>query len=476
MTKELIRYAAQIRPSERQLAVQELEFYAFIHFTVNTYTGKEWGMGDEDPSIFNPVEFDADQWVAACTSAGMKGLILTCKHHDGFCLWPSRYTEHSVKNSPWKNGTGDMVKEVSEACRRAGIKFGVYLSPWDRHEPTYGDSPRYNEHMLNQLTELLSNYGDIFCVWFDGACGEGPNGKRQQYDWDAYYARIRELQPNAAISVCGPDIRWCGNEAGHCRTSEWSVVPASLRDNEKIQEKSQQADDREFARRYQSDENDLGSRAVIQHERELVWYPAEVNTSIRPGWFYHDFEDDQVKSLDELLQVYYGSVGGNATFLLNLPPDRRGLIHENDVARLQELGDKLRETFRTNLAIGASAAATESSAGFDAGRLLDGNRDTFWAPEEGTEQAVVELDLQREQTFSHVVLQEYRYTQRIERFELEYKDGEHWKPLFEGTVVGHKRICRFHPVASRHIRLKITESRWQPQLAAIEIYSSIPSA
>lgn len=467
-----IRYAAQIQPSERQLALQEMEFYSFIHFTVNTYTDKEWGDGSEDPAIFNPVQFDANQWVEACQAAGMRGLILTCKHHDGFCLWPSRYTEHSVKNSPWRSGEGDIVKEVADACRKGGLKFGIYLSPWDRHERSYGDTPRYNEFFMNQLRELLTQYGDIFCVWFDGACGEGPNGKRQVYDWDAYYALIRELQPNAAISVCGPDIRWCGNEAGRCRESEWSVVPASLRDNEKIQEKSQQADDREFAKRYDSQDQDLGSRAIISDERELVWYPAEVNTSIRPGWFYHASEDDQVKTVEELLNVYYGSVGGNATFLLNIPPDRRGLIHENDVKRLREFGDALRRTFQHNLAAIASASASETRSGYDAGHILDGNKDTYWAPEEGTEQALLEIDLQREASFDHVVLQEYRYSQRIERFKLEYQAAGEWKPLYAGTVVGYKRICRFAPVTSRYIRLTITESRWCPTLSAFEVYRS----
>ncbi|MFC7677924.1 alpha-L-fucosidase [Paenibacillus sp. GCM10028914] len=467
---DLIKYAAKVKPSERQVAVQEMEFYSFIHFTINTYTDKEWGHGDEDPAIFNPVEFDADQWVEACRDAGMKGLILTCKHHDGFCLWPSQYTDHSVKSSPWKDGQGDIVKEVADACRKGGIKFGVYLSPWDRHEQTYGDSPKYNAYFLNQLRELLTNYGDIFCVWFDGACGEGPNGKRQEYDWDAYYDLIRELQPNAVINVCGPDIRWCGNEAGVCRESEWSVVPVSLRSNEQIQEKSQQVDDGEFAKRYDSTDRDLGSREIISKERDLVWYPAEVNTSIRPGWFYHASEDDKVKSLEELLQVYYGSVGGNATFLLNLPPDKRGLIHENDRARLRELGEAIRNTFRTNLAEGASAQASESMSGHDANLILDGNPDTYWCPEEGTEQATIEVDLQEEKEFNHIVLQENRYSQRIEKFELEVQQDGEWKPLWSGTVVGYKRICRFDNVTSRYIRLKITESRWCPTISNFGVY------
>lgn len=465
-----IQYATQVKPTERQLSVQEMEFYAFVHFSVNAFTDQEWGSGKEDPSIFNPTALDADQWVEACKSAGMKGLILTCKHHDGFCLWPSQYTEHSVKSSPWKNGGGDVVKEVADACRRGGIRFGIYLSPWDRHEPTYGDSPAYNEYFKNQLRELLTGYGDIFCVWFDGACGEGPNGKRQVYDWDAYYALIRELQPGAAISVCGPDIRWCGNEAGHCRESEWSVVPASLRDNEKIQENSQQEDDGEFAKRYSSEDEDLGSRDVVLKEKELIWYPAEVNTSIRPGWFYHASQDDQVKPLEELIKVYYGSVGGNATFLLNIPPDTRGLFHENDVRRLQELGEWIRGTFRTNLAAGAPVEASEAMAGHEALYAVDGDRDTFWAPQEGTEAAGLTVDLGAEQTFDHVVLQEYRYSQRVERFVLEYMAGGEWKKAYDGTVIGYKRICRFPAVTSRYVRLTITQSRWWPNISAFEVY------
>jgi len=468
-----IEYAARIQPTSRQLAVQDMEFYAFIHFTVNTFTDMEWGTGKEDPALFNPAELDADQWVEACVSAGMRGLILTCKHHDGFCLWPSKYTGHSVKSSPWRGGEGDVVREVAEACRRGGIKFGIYVSPWDRHEPTYGDSPRYNKFFLNQLRELLTGYGELFCVWFDGACGEGPNGKRQEYDWEAYYALIRELQPGAAISVCGPDIRWCGNEAGHCRESEWSVVPASLRENEAIQEKSQQTDDREFARRYSSSEEDLGSRSVILKERELVWYPAEVNTSIRPGWFYHASEDDKVRPLAELLHIYYGSVGGNATFLLNIPPDPRGLIHENDRQRLRELGEVLRATFKTNLAAHAHIAASETMPGSDAANMLDGDQNTYWCPEEGTEYAVIEVDLGSEQEFDHIVLAEHRYGQRVERYELEYREDGAWKPICRGTVIGRKRICKFPAIRSRYIRFTILESRWCPNISAIEVYRGL---
>jgi len=440
---DYIKKAVMVRPSERQLAWQEMEFYAFIHFGMNTFTDREWGLGNESPALFNPVEFNPEQWVEACVSAGMKGLILTCKHHDGFCLWPSKFTEHSVKNSPWREGKGDVVKEVSDACRKAGIKFGIYLSPWDRHEKTYGDSEKYNAFYMNQLRELLTNYGEIFCVWLDGACGEGPDGRRQVYDWAGYYKLIRELQPNAVISVCGPDVRWCGNEAGHCRQSEWSVVPAELLDAERTREKSQKTDDRSFSKRINSEDEDLGSRERIKNARELVWYPAEVNTSIRPGWFYHASEDNMVKSLDELLSIYYRSVGGNAAFLLNIPPDKRGLIHENDVQRLKELGNAIRQTFRHNLA------------------------------EDATTELKIEVDLSSVQTFDRVVLKEdIRFGQRVENFTLEYLNDDGWKEFFAGTVIGYKKICCFEEISAKYIRVEITRSRALPIILGVEVYNS----
>ncbi|MDE7250901.1 MAG: alpha-L-fucosidase [Lachnospiraceae bacterium] len=282
MDKRLI----QIVPSSRQLKHQQMEFYSFVHFTVNTFTDKEWGDGTESPSIFNPAKLDARQWTDAIKAAGMKGLILTCKHHDGFCLWPSKYTEHTIAASPYKGGKGDIVKEVSDACREAGLAFGVYLSPWDRNSQYYGQGEVYDDYFVNQLTELLTNYGDIFSVWFDGACGEGANGKKQFYDWDRYCEVVRKLQPDACISVCGPDVRWCGNEAGETRPSEWSVVPERMRDTEKIALKSQQQDEETFRqRKVAAQDLDLGSREILEGEEKLIWYPAEVNTSIRPGWF-----------------------------------------------------------------------------------------------------------------------------------------------------------------------------------------------
>lgn len=469
-----IKEIAQIRPSKRQLQWQQMEFYSFIHFGMNTFTNREWGFGNEDPAIFNPSEFDAKQWVDVCKSAGMKGLILTCKHHDGFCLWPSKHTEHSVKNSPWKNGKGDIVREVAEACRSGGIKFGIYLSPWDRHEKTYGNSDMYNRYFKNQLTELLTDYGEIFCVWFDGACGEGPNGKKQVYDWEGYYEIIRKLQPDAVISVCGPDVRWCGNEAGHCRKSEWSVVPACLQDVEKIQGKSQKIDDGTFSRRINSQDEDLGSRDAIRDAEKLIWYPAEVNTSIRPGWFYHPSEDEMVRPLEELLNIYCNSVGGNANFLLNLPPDRRGLIHENDAARLKELGDAIRRTFSHNIAQNASACASHTlDAKHDVHNIFNTDPDKYWCPPEGIESAEIEIDLKDTRTFDRAVIMEHIKTgQRIESFVLEYKDGEFWREFFSGTVAGYKRICCFNSITARFLRLRITQSRWCPTISSLGIYSS----
>ncbi|RED61892.1 alpha-L-fucosidase [Cohnella lupini] len=468
---EWINKAAQVTPSSSQVAWQQLEFYSFIHFGINTFTDKEWGLGDENPALFNPTEFSAKQWVDVCKSADMKGLILTCKHHDGFCLWPSDYTEHSVKHSPWRGGNGDLVKEVAEACREGGIRFGVYLSPWDRHDRRYG-SDEYNSYFKNQLRELLSRYGDVFCVWFDGACGEGPNGMKQVYDWEGYYEVIRELQPEAAISVCGPDVRWCGNEAGHTRESEWSVVPAHLQDIEKIQEKSQHVDDGEFSRLVRSQDENIGGRSAIQNAEKLVWYPAEVNTSIRPGWFYHEYEDDKVRSVEELLDIYYKSVGGNSTFLLNLPPDRRGLIHERDAETMAALGRSLSSTFRNNLAEGATVSASEALDDLHvAGRVIDGNSDSFWRPNEGTEKASLLLELREEKTFDTIVLQEHiKSGQRIEEFSIEYEQQGIWEPLCQYTVVGYKRICRFPVTTAKRIRLTIDQSRWFPTLSAFEVY------
>lgn len=459
---------AGIVPHERQLRFQQLEFYAFIHFTVNTFTDREWGDGTESPAIFAPKRLDPAQWVEAARSAGMKGLILTCKHHDGFCLWQSKLTAHTVAASPWKNGCGDVVRETAEACRKGGIKFGVYLSPWDRNCPFYGEGKAYDDFFVGQLTELLSNYGEIFSVWLDGACGEGANGKKQVCDWARYYAAIRALQPNACISVCGPDVRWCGNEAGHTRPSEWSVVPERTRDTELTAQKSQHSDDGEFRlRTITAADSDLGSRAILKNEEKLIWYPAEVNTSIRPGWFWHESENDKVKSLGELVSIYNNSVGGNATFLLNVPPTREGLIHENDVRRLGELGEYLRAAFRDNLL--EQAALTADGSNIDAARA-DGYGE-FFIGAKGGNTAEILAEWEETVPIGCIVLKEnIRLGQRVERFTVEAELDGKYAEVYRGTVIGYKRIVPLGRVVTRRVRIRITDSRTEPTLAFLGIY------
>ncbi|GAB3276260.1 alpha-L-fucosidase [Kineosporia babensis] len=422
---------AAIRPSPRQLAWQQLEFYGFIHFGINTMTDREWGLGHEDPALFDPAALDADQWVRALKSAGMRAVILTAKHHDGFCLWPSRQTKHSVAFSPWRDGHGDVVREVSDAAARHGLKFGVYLSPWDRTEASYGSGEAYDDFYVAQLTELLTNYGEIFCVWLDGANGEGPNGKRQVYDWDRYYAVVRELQPSAVISVCGPDVRWCGNEAGHTRADEWSVVGRALQSAERTAEYSQQVDDGEFAKVVRSDEDDLGSReALAGAGGDLVWYPAEVNTSIRPGWFHHPAENGSVRPVEELFGIYQHSVGGNAAFLLNVPPARDGLIHPIDVATLDGLGRRI-DDFRSRCS---------------------------------------GLDLAEETEIEAVVLgEDISQGQRVEHVIVEGRTDGRWIHLAEANSVGYQRILTFPAVRVDRVRLTVTKARDEPVWATTSI-------
>ncbi len=457
--------AARVVPSGRQLRWQALEFQAFVHFGMNTFTDREWGEGAEDPKLFDPTDFSAGQWVEAVKAAGIRGLIVTAKHHDGFCLWPSRLTGHSVQASPWKDGKGDVVGEVAEACRRGGIAFGVYLSPWDRHEPSYGDSPRYNEHFKGQLRELLTDYGEISEVWFDGACGEGPNGKRQVYDWDGYFKLIRELQPGAVISIMGPDARWIGNEAGVTRESEWSVIPVVGFDD-LPDEKNPGG-----IARIDAQAQDLGSMekiaAVAKQGGRLLWYPGQVDVSIRPGWFYHAAEDDKVKTLDHLLDIYYTSVGGNAQFLLNIPPDKRGRIHENDARRLKELGDRLRATFAVDLAEGSK---TESGTGISVVGGIDARGRATGRSERGV--TVFSCTLGEARAFNVAMLMEdIGRGQKVEAFAIDVWDGTApatgrdffgttgWREIAKGTTIGWKKLLRFPTVTAKWVRVRRLKSR-----------------
>lgn len=462
---DIIRKAANVVPSPRQLRWQQLELTAFIHFGINTFTNKEWGDGTEDPKIFNPQDLDARQWVKVCKEGGFKQIILTAKHHDGFCLWPSKFTEHSVKNSPWKNGKGDVVKEVADACKEFGIGFGIYLSPWDRNSSYFG-SMQYNDYFINQLTELLTQYGQIDEVWFDGANGEGPTGKKQVYEYSRWYNLIRKLQPSATIAVSGPDVRWVGTETGYGRETEWSVVPADQMIPEAIAANSQK--DADFAPRDLM-ANDLGSRAKIVKAKSLVWYPAEIDVSIRPGWFHHPAEDTQVKTPEKLMDIYYSSVGRNGVLLLNIPPDKRGLISDSDVNALKGFRKHLDETFEHNL---LKSAVLKGSNASKTAVLLDGKDSSYWKSikKEG-EDLVMEFKMDKAGKFNLLLLQEnLQIGQRVEQFVLEYKEGTTWKKIIDGTTVGYKRLLRFPEVTAREIRVKILSSRLSPAIAEIGLY------
>ena len=424
-------------PSSNQLRWQQMETNAFLHFTVNTFTDKEWGDGTESESVFNPTKFNARQWIKALKDAGFKMAILTCKHHDGFCLWPSKYTEHSVKNSPWKNGKGDVVKEVSEACREYGLKFGVYLSPWDRHEPSYGTAA-YNTYYKNQLRELLTNYGEISEVWFDGA--KGTNARDMQYDFKGYWQLVRELQPKAVIfSDAGPDIRWVGNESGNAGQTCWSTIDTAGMAPGKAD----------------------ASYLNTGDPNGKYWIPAETDVSIRPGWFYHEKENDKVKTPQQLINLYYQSVGHNSLLLLNIPPNREGLLTQNDVDNIRAFRKILKQTFAVNF---ASDHVSHS--------LTDGKLNTFVTVKENEP---LVINLKRSVQIDRAMLQEnIANGQRIVSGLLEYWDGSSWKKLQEFTTVGYKRLMRFKPVATQKLRLSILKSKGNIELAEIGFYKASP--
>jgi len=447
-------------PSPRQLAWHELEFYGFVHFTVNTFTNREWGYGDESPAVFNPTDFDADQIVGAARDGGMKGLILTCKHHDGFCLWPSRYTEHSVKHSPFRR---DVVKEISEACARGGLKFGVYLSPWDRNYKDYGSSA-YLVYYRNQLRELLTNYGPVFEIFFDGANGgDGYYGgayerreidNRTYYDWPNTWQIVRDLQPNTVLfSDAGPDIRWVGNENGIAGETCWATS--------------------------NRDDFSPGNADVARLNRGdrpgTHWVPAECDVSIRPGWFYHKHEDNQVKTPQQLVDLHYSSIGRGASFLLNLPPDRRGRIHENDVRALREYRRIIDATFSTNLAAGARVSASNSRGGGDRrfvpGNVLDGSRLTYWATDDDVQTPTLTLDLPREVAFNVVRLREFLpLGQRVISINVDmWRDGQ-WAEFGSATSIGSCRLIRGSRTTTTRVRIRITQASVCPAISEVGLF------
>ena len=436
-----IELYTSVVPNARQLGIQEMKFYAFIHYTVNTFTNKEWGDGKENPAVFNPTGQNTDQWCEAIKSAGMKGVILTCKHHDGFCLWQTKTTEHSVKNSPYKGGKGDVAKELSESCRKYGLKFGVYLSPWDRNSEYYS-TDKYMDFYIAQLTELLTGYGEIFMLWLDGACEPKRDGKSiQEYDFERIWSTALNLQPKIAISGCAPDIRWVGNESGVSRESEWNVVPKFRYEFQNFAVNCQKYDYFENFKNRCKDvyHKDMGSREFLADYNEFIWYPAEVDVSIRRGWFYHSIENFSVKSLKHLMKIYYSAVGGNSLLLLNIPPNKQGLFCKNDVARLKEMGDwlKVEDDCVINKIVIKQTNPFEISLDFE-------------------KQAVDRVRLSEDTTKS----------QRIEKFSVYAEDI----CVYTGTVIGFSKIAIFdEPVTTANLKIVIDACRKEPFINKIEV-------
>lgn len=442
--EQKVDMVSRLVPTPQQLAWQQMELSAFLHFGINTFTGNEWGDGSDDPALFNPTELDCEQWVRTLAECGFKMAIITAKHHDGFCLWPTETTDYSVKSSPWREGKGDVVRELRDACQKYGLKFGVYLSPWDRNAECYGDSPTYNRLFIAQLTELLTNYGKVDEVWFDGACAEGANGKRQEYDWEAILGTIRQLQPTAVTAIMGDDVRWVGNEGGIGRTTEWSataIAPGCYTD--KIANN--------HALGLEEMSKDLGSRELIAQVSEAYWYPSEVDVSIRPGWFYRSSEDDKVRSLSNLVDIYFNSVGRNSLLLLNIPPDQRGLIHETDCQRLKALSIYLNETFSTNLIISNSTRCT----------IAEGNSQDY----DVTPNAVVNTILLQE---------DISLGQHVEEFVVEGFYNGSWHYITEGSTIGYKRLLRFSDCSPERVRITIRSSRGPAHILNSGLYYATP--
>ncbi len=453
---EVKRYIS-VRPSKIQLAFDEMRYYNFIHFGINTFTGREWGDGTESPSVFKPRQLDTDQWCRILKSTGSKGLIFTAKHHDGFCLFDTKYTDHNVMNSPCGK---DIVKLLAASCKKYGLKLGIYLSPWDRHEKTYGTT-EYNDYFVNQLTELCKNYGDIFCFWFDGACGEGANGKKQAYDWEKYYSVIRELQPDAIIANCGPDVRWIGNEAGKTRKAEWSVIPWNDTTLDEIANGSQLSETQNLDT-FDKINEDLGSRDKLLHKANLRWCPAEADVSVNYGWFwqteqyYKERKGESCRTAQELSEIYLNTVGGNASLLLNVPPDKDGLINPREIKVLKEFTKIIDDIFKESMPYDLSIVSTtgEECAPASDSFALQGNE--------------AAIRIRPNTKFRTLVLQEdIRFSQRIESFDI-YADGKHIKSF---TTIGSQKIIQLkNGLDADEVDIVITQSRANPIFKSIRLY------
>lgn len=468
MSVDYLDKAVSAVPTKRQLDFMATEFNGIINFGMNTFTGRDEGTGFEEPDLFNPTAFDAEQWVRIAKRTGMTGLVLNCKHHDGFCLWPSEYTDYSVKSSCWLDGEGDVVKAVSDACRKYGLKFGVSLSPLDYHDPSFGKGKEYDVFFKNLLRELLTGYGEIFCVSLDGAVDNRKNGKFQQYDWEGYFKLIRELQPNAAITNCGPDIRWCGNNSGVCRISEWSVVPSSYKAVDPDSDKKIAVSKTPV----NFTQTDIASRRKIKRCEDFIFYPAEVSMPLRDSWFYKQGQVLSIKPLSKLEKVYNGSVGGNANFLLGLTPQPDGVIGEKDVETLTTFGAVLSLHFEDNLAVDSSMQGNCQLDDLHSPTRALPDKRGYWHSGNDPKDAELILDMGDDYDVDRIVLCENIETgQQIEKFALYLEVDGKWKKIETGTVIGRKRICELkYPIRSRRIKLTILKTRKFATIKEFSVY------
>ncbi len=482
MNREKLEKILQVTPSTIQKSIQRENFNAFIHYGLNTFVGKEWSDGTISPEVFNPSNQDAEQWVKVLKYAGAKGIIFTAKHHDGFCMWQTKTTEYSIKNSPYKDGKGDVVKEVSDACKKYGVKFGIYLSPWDRNSEYYG-TEKYDDFYVSQLTELLTNYGEIFAVWLDGACGAESDGKkRQEYDFKRYYSVIRKLSPKTIISNCGPDVRWVGNENGTARKAEWNVIPRLITSEEKVIENSQSSENQNMKLLKESDilAKDIGSREYLDNFDDFVWSPAEVDVSIRPGWFYHKSQDRKIRSVRNLMNIYLGAVGGNSLLLLNVPPDRSGRISDYDVDVLVKFGDRVKSLLSKPVCVEKIVAPEHEGSNKIKNVLTYAynknsyDATSYYTPKEERESYEIKLTFDKPYKIDRMrIVENVAFSQRIENFKVTTNANGKEILLYEGETIGYNRIAVFNrTVLTDNLTLTIDKCRSKPYLEFVGVYET----
>lgn len=465
--------AAQVKPDERQVNWQKTEFYGFINFGLATVVNSEWTDGTVSPANFVPDEFDAEEWVKFFKSAGFKGMVLNVKHHDGFCLWCSEHTKYSVEYAiNWETENRDIVGMLSEECKKQGLKFGIAISPLDRNASSFGSGELYNQYFKNLLREVLTKYGDIFYVRFDGANELSKNDEVQEYDWEGYYQVVRECQPGAVIALVGPDVRWYGNEWGVIRQNEWSVIPEkysiynALENSKKPAKKKWFRKDKEF-------ELDLGSRKAIKKENEFIWYPCEVSLSIRDRWFYHKEDEYTAKTKDKLQKLYLASVGANCAFMLGVPPMKNGKFSDMDFQIMESFGLDLKRAYSYKVSqIGTVETSSSLSEEYSAENLFSEDESKVWSPAKDDAQPEITITLSQKDMFDKIVMMENIVNgQHIEGYEVYIDEGDgNFKKHSNGGIVGYKRIHKIHPVEAKRVKIKITSYRGNLELQSVTLY------